>query len=708
MKKYIFIGMLATLFACNQNTEISTEKSKDMTENPLLKEFNTPFGAPPFAIIKPEHYIPAIKEAIKEHNQEIEAIINNSEEPSFENTIEAIDNSGSLLSRIAPVLGNLTSAETNEELMLVEKEASPILIEHDDEVKLNEKLFARIKVVYDKKNELNLNQEQTALLEKFYTNFVRGGANLNEEDKVKLQKINKDLAMLSIKFGDNVLAETNAFELVVDNKEDLAGLPQGVIDGAAATATEKGYEGKWVFTTQKPSLIPFLMYSEKRELRKQMQDAYLMRGDNDNENDNKEIIKQIITLRHQKANILGFDNYAFYVLDNNMAKTPDKVTELIDKIMAASTKKAKEELADLQELVKRDGKDFNLEYYDWSYYAEKLKKEKYDVSDEILQPYFEKNNVREGAFMVANKLYGLQFEKIDSVPVYHSDVETYLVKEADGTQIGILYMDFFVRPGKKSGAWMTSYRKQSKNNGENIMPIISTVFNFAKPIEGKPALLTFDDVQTVFHEFGHALHGLLSNCTYVTLSGTAVARDFVELPSQVMENWGRDPQVLKLYAKHYETGEAISDELIAKIDASSKFNQGFITTEFIAAAILDMDWHTKITDFDNIDVRAFENKSLTEMGLIPEIKVRYRSTYFSHIFQGGYAVGYYGYIWAAILDADAFQAFKETSIFDQETAAKFRDNVISRGGTDDPMKLYIQFRGREPKIDALLNNRGLN
>ena len=708
MKKYLFIGILATVFACNQNTEVNKENSDDMTENPLLKEFNTPFGVAPFNLIKPEHYIPALKQAIKEHNLEIEAIANNTEEPSFENTIEAVDYSGSLLVRIAPVLENLTSAETNEELMLVEKEASPILIEHDDRIKLNEKLFARIKVVYDKKDELNLNQEQTALLEKYYKDFVRGGANLNEDDKVKLQQINKDLAMLSIKFGDNVLAETNAFELIIDNKENLAGLPQGVIDGAAATATEKGYEGKWVFTTQKPSLIPFLMYSEKRELRKQMQDAYLMRGNNDNENDNKEIIAQIIKLRHQKANILGFDNYAFYVLDNNMAKTPDKVTELIDKIMAASTAKAKIELADLQELVKREGNDFNFEYYDWWYYAEKLKKEKYDVSDEILQPYFEKNNVREGAFMVATRLYGLQFEKLDTVPVYHPDVEVYLVKEADGSQIGLLFMDFFVRSGKKSGAWMTSYRKQSIKNGQNIMPIISTVFNFAKPLEGKAALLTFDEVETVFHEFGHALHGLLSNCTYITLSGTSVARDFVELPSQVMENWGRNPEVLKLYAKHYETGEAIPDDLIAKIDASSKFNQGFVTTEFMAAAILDMDWHTKITDFDNIDVNAFEKKSLDKMGLMPEIKVRYRSTYFSHIFQGGYAVGYYGYIWAAILDADAFEAFKETSIFDQEMAAKFRDNVVSRGGTDDPMKLYIQFRGREPKIDALLNNRGLN
>jgi peptidyl-dipeptidase Dcp len=709
MKKYLFIAIIATMFACNTSTEKTNENSNQMTENPLLKEFDTPFGVPPFELIKPEHFIPAINEAIVQHNAEIDAIINNTNEPTFENTIKALDYSGSLYSKITPILENLTSAETNEDLMKVEKEASPIMISHNDAIKLNDKLFERIKVVYNKKETLNLNQEQTVLLEKYYKDFVRGGANLIKEDKEKLQSINKELAMLSIKFGDNVLAETNAFELVIDNKDDLVGLPQGVIDAASATAKEKGQEGKWVFTTQKPSLIPFLMYSEKRELRKKMQDAYLKRGDNDNANDNKKIIKKVIKIRQDKAVLLGYKNYAFYILEENMAKTPDKVYELINKVMKASTKKAREERAELQKLIDKEGGNFNLEYYDWWYYAEKLKKEKYNVSDEVLQPYFEKNNVREGAFMVANKLYGLKFEKLDSVPVYHPDVEVYRVTEADGKEIGILYMDFFVRPGKKSGAWMTSYRKQYTENGENIEPIISTVFNFANPIEGKPALLTFDDVETVFHEFGHALHGLLSNCTYQRVSGTSVARDFVELPSQVMENWARDPEVIKLYAIHYETGESIPDSLVEKIDAASKFNQGFITTEFMSAAILDMDFHTKITDFENLDINKFENKSLIDMGLIPEIKVRYRSTYFSHIFQGGYAVGYYGYIWAAILDADAFAAYKESGdVFNKEIAAKFRNNILSKGGTDDPMKMYVKFRGREPEINALLDARGLN
>ncbi len=710
MRKYILLAFSALLIiACTQNAKIKNEGEKEMETNPLLTEFNTPFGVPPFELIKPQYYIPAIQEGIKQQNEEIDNIVNNSDEPSFKNTIEALDYSGELLRRVSSVLDNLTSAETNDELQKVEKEASPIMIEQSDKIKLNEKLFARIKQVYNKKDELNLNTEQQMLLEKYYKDFVRGGANLNNEDKETLKSINKELAMLSIKFGDNVLAETNAFELVIDNKADLAGLPQGVIDAASATATEKGYNNKWVFTTQKPSLIPFLMYSEKRELRKQMQDAYLMRCDNDNANDNKEIITKIIKLRQQKAEILAYKNYAEYILEENMAKTPEKVYELINKVMLASTKKAIEERTELQKLLERDGKTFKLDYYDWWYYAEKLKKEKYNVNDEILQPYFEKNSVREGAFMVANKLYGIKFEKLDSVPVYNKDVEVYRVTEADGTGIGILYMDFFVRPGKKSGAWMTSYRKQYKENGKNIEPIISTVFNFARPAEGKPALLTFDDVETVFHEFGHALHGLLSNCTYIKLSGTSVARDFVELPSQVMENWASDPVVLKLYAKHYKTGEAIPDSLIEKIDASSKFNQGFATTEFMSAAILDMDWHTKIKDFDNIDVRKFENESLKNMGLIPEIKVRYRSTYFSHIFQGGYAVGYYGYLWAAILDADAFQAYKETgNVFNKEVANKFKNNILTKGGTDDPMKLYIQFRGREPKIEALLNKRGLN
>lgn len=707
---YYLVMFVLLASSCQQNTSVKQDSKTDevMGNNPLLSEFDTPYQVPPFEKIKPEHYLPAIKEAIKQHNAEIEAIVNNPEPATFQNTIEALDYSGEMLHRILPVLDNLTSAETNDELQKVEKEVSPIVIEHEGSIKLNDKLYERIKAVYQQKDSLNLTTEQNRLLEKYYKSFVRGGANLNPDDKKRLTEINKELAMLSIKFGDNVLAETNAFKLIIDNKDDLAGLPQSVIDVAASTAKENGYDGKWMFTIQKPSLIPFLMYSEKRDLRKKMQDAYLMRCDNDNEHDNKEIVKKILKLRQEKAELLGYKNYAYYVLDENMAKNPETVYDLIDKLMKASTKKAIQEREELQKMIDAENGGFKLQYYDWWYYAEKLKKQKYDINDEVLQPYFVKDSVRKGAFLVAHNLYGLNFEQLHNVPVYHPDVEVYKVSDSTGKEIGLLYMDFFVRPGKKAGAWMTSFRKQYKKDGKNIMPVISTVFNFSKPAGDKPALLTFDDVETVFHEFGHALHGLLSNCTYVSLSGTDVARDFVELPSQIMENWASDPEVLPLYAKHYKTGEAMPKELIDKIVNASKFNQGFATTEYMSAAILDMDLHTKVKDFDNMDVREFEKQSLKEMGLIPEIKVRYRTPYFSHIFQGGYAVGYYGYVWAAILDSDAFEAFKENGIFDKETARKFREYILSKGGTEDPMELYIKFRGRKPTIDALLKKRGLN
>ncbi len=704
----LFVAIIVMAISCNNEKSKNNDKKSENMKNPLLEEFNTPYGTPPFDKIKPADYMPAIKEAIKKHNTEIDNIVNNTEEPTFKNTVEALDYSGELLDRIMSILENLTSAETNDSLQKVEKEVSPIITEHYNSISLNEKLFNRIKSVYDNKEKFNLNTEQNALLEKYYKDFTREGALLNDADKEKLKEINKELAMLSIKFGDNVLAETNSYKLIIDNKDDLAGLPQSVIDAAAEKAKADSLNGKWVFTIQKPSFIPFLMYSEKRELRKQIQDAYLKHADNDNEYDNKEIIKKILRLRYEKAKLLGYKNYAYYVLEENMAKTPEKVYELINKLMKASVNKAIKERAVLQDYIKSLGDTFKLKYYDWWYYAEKYKKQKYDFNDEILKPYFELNNVRKGAFMVANNLYGINFKEIKNVPVYHPDVKTFLVTDTNGTELGILYMDFFVRPGKSSGAWMTSYRKQYKKDGKNVLPIISTVFNFSKPSGDNPSLLTLEEVETVFHEFGHSLQGLLSKCTYKKLSGTSVAQDFVELPSQVMENWASDPQVLKLYAKHYKTGEIMPDELIKKIEQAGQYNQGFATTEYLSAAILDMDWHTKLTDFNNVDVRKFEEKSLNEMGLIPEIKVRYRSTYFSHIFQGGYAVGYYGYVWAAILDADAFQAFKETGdVFNKKYADGFRSNILEKGGTVDPMELYVNFRGRQPKIDALMEKRGL-
>ncbi len=708
IKLILLFYVVAIITSCNNVNIKNNDKKSENMKNPLLEEFNTPYGVPPFNDIKPSDYLPAIKQAIQQHNAEINKIINNKENPTFKNTIEALDYSGELLDRIMSILENLTSAETNDSLQKVEKEVSPIITEHYNNISLNNKLFKRIKSVYDNKEKFKLNTEQNTLLEKYYKDFTREGALLNDSDKAKLKEINKKLAMLSIRFGDNVLAETNSYKLIISDKNDLKGLPQSVIDAAADKAKEDSLDGKWVFTIQKPSFIPFLMYSEKRELRKQIQDAYLKHADNDNKYDNKQIIKDIIRLRHEKANILGYKNYAYYVLEENMAKTPDKVYSLINKLMKASVNKAIKEREILQNYIKSLGDTFKLQYYDWWYYAEKYKKQKYNFNDEVLKPYFELNNVRNGAFMVANKLYGINFKEIKNIPVYNPDVKTFLVTDTNNVELGILYMDFFVRPGKSSGAWMTAYRKQYKKDGKNVLPIISTVFNFSRPSKGNPSLLTLEEVETVFHEFGHSLQGLLSKCTYKKLSGTSVAQDFVELPSQVMENWASDPQVLKLYAKNYKTGEIMPDSLIKKIEQAQQYNQGFATTEYLSAAILDMDWHTKITDFDNIDVRKFENESIKNMGLIPEIKIRYRSTYFSHIFQGGYAVGYYGYVWAAILDADAFQAFKETGdVFNKKYADAFRSNILEKGGTVDPMKLYVNFRGRQPKIDALMQKRGL-
>jgi peptidyl-dipeptidase Dcp len=602
--------------------------------------------------------------------------------------------------------GNLTESVSSPEFTEIKKEVFPLVSTHFDEINLNEKLFARIKTIYDKREELGLTTEQNSFLELTYKNFVRGGANLNAEDKEKVKEINGKLSLLGIQFGENLLAETNSFTLVIDKEEDLAGLPQSVIAASAEAAKEAGQEGKWLFTLQKPSLIPFLQYSEKRELREKLFKGYINRGDNNNDNDNKSIISQIIPLRIEKANLLGFNSYAEYVLEQNMAKKPENVYKLLNKIMDAALPIAKKEAEELQKLIKKEGHDFELEAWDWWYYAEKLKKEKYDINDEELRPYFKLANVRQGTFDIATKLFGITFEERKDIPVYHEDATAYEVKEADGSHIGILYMDWHPRESKRAGAWMTSFRKQSRRNGKDITPVISVVCNFSKPTGDTPALLSFGEVTTLLHEFGHALHGLLSDCTYNTTSGTSVARDFVELPSQIMENWAGEPEALEMYARHYETGEVIPVELVEKLKNSGHFNQGFVTVEYVSAALLDMKWHT-MTEVKEFDVNEFEKQSLTDMGLIPEIVVRYRSTYFSHIFDGGYSAGYYGYIWAAILDADAFEAFKETGIFNKETAKLFRENILERGGTDDPMILYKKFRGAEPSEEPLLKRRGL-
>jgi len=674
--------------------------------NPFFTEWNTPFQTPPFDQIKDVHYMPAYQEGMKQQQKEIVAIVNNSEAPTFENTIEAMDNSGVLLSNVGNVFSNIKSANTNDEMNRIAKEVAPLLSKHNDDIRLNEKLFEKVKTIYGQKEDLNLNHEQNKLLEDYYKDFVRGGANLDEEQKTELRKINEELSVLSIQFGDNILEENNSFEMVLDNQEDLAGLPDAVISSAAETAKEKGYEGKWVFTLHKPSLIPFLQYSEKRDLRERMFKGYINRGNNNNELDNNKILAKIASQRVKKANLLGYKTHADFVLAKNMAKNPDGVYNLLDQLWKPALKMAKSEAYDLQKMVNDEGNNFELEAWDWWYYAEKLKKEKYALDDEQLRPYFKLENVRQGAFDVANKLFGITFEKRIDIPIYQEDVEVFEVKEADGSHIGVLYTDYYPRESKGGGAWMSSFRKQSRRGGKEITPIIYNVCNFSKPTGDKPALISFEEAATMFHEFGHALHGLLSNCTYHKLSGTSVSRDFVELPSQIMENWASDPEVMKMYAKHYETGEVIPQDLIDKIKKASHFNQGFATVEYLAACFLDMDWHT-LTKSEEVDVAEFEKKSMNKIELIPEIVVRYRSPYFSHIFSGGYSSGYYSYIWSEVLDADAFEAFKETSMFDQKTSQAFRKNILEKGGTDDPMTLYKKFRGSEPKIQPLLKRKGL-
>ena len=700
MKKALLFLVIVciSLWSCGEK-----DKEEVVEANPFFSDYNTPFETPPFEKIKEEHYLPAFKEGMKQEKTEIEAIIKNTEAPTFENTIETLENSGALLTKVSNVFNNQNGSNTNDELQSIAKEVAPLLSQHGDDINLNEDLFKRVKTVYEQKNSLNLNTEQNMLLEEFYKGFVRGGANLDEEKKAKMREINKELSLLTLKFSENVLKENNAFELVIEKEEDLAGLPEAVVKGAAEAAQERGHDGKWIFTLHKPSMIPFLQYSEKRDFREKIFKAYINRGNNDDELDNKATASRIAALRVDKANLLGYKTHAHFVLERNMAKIPENVYDLLNQLWEPGLKMAKKEAKDLQKMIDEEGKDFKLEPWDWWYYSEKLKKAKYDLDEEMLRPYLKLDNVIEGVFSVANKLWGLQFVERTDIPKYHEDVKVFEVQEADGSHIGILYTDYFPRASKRGGAWMNSFRKQAKN----VTPVICNVGNFSKPTGDKPALISFEEVTTLFHEFGHALHGLLSNCTYGTLSGTSVARDFVELPSQIMENWATHPDVIKSYAKHYETGEPIPQELVNKIKNASLFNQGFITVEYLAASFLDMDWHT-LTEAEELDCFEFEDKSLKNIGLIPEIIVRYRSPYFSHIFAGGYSSGYYSYIWAEVLDADAFEAFKETSLFDQETALAYRKNILEAGGTEDPMTLYKRFRGSEPKVDALLKNRGLN
>lgn len=697
MKHFLILAILMVL----TNSCMKTES------NPFFVEWNTPHNTPPFNEIKSQHYLPAFIEGIKQQKAEIEVLINNRDSATFENTLVALDKSGSLLHQVSEVFFNMTSAHTNDTLQAIAKEVSSLLTAHRGDIDLNPALFARVKAVYNSKELMNLNTEQLRLIEKIYDGFVRGGANLDETKKQSLREIDEKLSALSLTFGDNVLAETNNFELIIDTQEDLKGLPKSVIEAGAKAAKEKGYVGKWLYTTHKPSMIPFITYAQNRDLREKLYRGYFMRGDNNNAYDNKAVVKEIVNLRIKRAQLFGFKNHASYVLDKNMAKEPTQVYDLITSVWKEALPVAKQEVKALQAMIDAEGGQFSLESWDWWYYSEKVRNEKYALSEEALMPYFELENVRNGIFDLAGKLYGLTFNERTDIQVYHPDVKVFEVKESDGTHVGILYTDYFVRPSKRGGAWMNSYRKQERINGKMVTPIITNVCNFPAPTESGPSLLSWDNVLTMFHEFGHGLHGLLSDCNYYTLSGTAVARDFVELPSQIMENWAGEPEVLKMYARHYKTGELIPDALIEKLTNSAHFNQGFATVEYVAAALLDMAWHTQSEPIENLDVNAFEEKTLTEYGLMSEIISRYRSTYFSHIFSGGYSSGYYAYMWAEVLDADAFNAFKETNVFDRKTAADFRNNVLSKGGTEDPMALYLKFRGKKPNTDALLVRRGL-
>lgn len=699
---YLFILILPVLAGLNS---CSMKKNKN-TDNPLLQEYKTPFGVPPFDKIKFEDYRPAFDEAMSMHKKEIDEIANSKEEPNFENTINAYDKSGESLGNVSAIFGNQLEAAKDSNLEKLADTIMPMLSSHNDDIKMNKKLFGRIKKVYDNLGNSKLDAEQKKLTEVIYIDFVRAGALLDDSKQKRLRDINSKLSSLELQFGNNVQNDNNAFELVIDKKEDLAGLPEGVIAAAAETAKGKGKDGRWIFTTDKPSMIPFLQYSGKRDLREKIYRAYFMRGDNDNANDNKKVITEIISLRKEKAALLGFNSYADFILDRNMAKTPAKAYDLLNQIFKAALPVAKAEAAEMQKLIDKEGGKFKLAPWDWWYYAEKVRKEKYDLDEEMLRPYFSLDNVREGIFLLSNKLYGLTFKKRTDIPVYHPEVEAYEVLNADGSHRAVLYLDFHPRDNKRGGAWCTGYRNQHYKDGKNVTPVVSIVCNFTRPTKDTPALLSVDEVETFFHEFGHALHGFFSDVKYNRLSGD-VPRDFVELPSQIMEHWAMNPQMLKLYAKHYKTGEIIPDALIEKVEKSSYFNQGFATVEFAAAALLDMDYHT-ISDAKNIDVRKFETEAMNKIGLIPEILPRYRSTYFSHIFSGGYSAGYYSYMWSEVLDCDAFEAFEESgNIFNKDIAAKFRKEVLAPGGKEDAMKMYINFRGREPRIDGLLKNRGL-
>lgn len=692
----IFAMSILGLTSCN---------SDSCKDNPFFSDYGTYLEAPAFDKIKNEHYMPAFIEGMKQNKAEIEAICNNSETPTFENTIWAYDKSGELLGKVGGVFFNMMECMSDDELLQIAEEVMPMMSAHGDDIAMNPVLFEKIKYVYDHRAEMNLDDQQNRVVEKYYNDFIRRGANLNEEDQAKLREINERLSILSLQFGNNLLKENSNFKLVIDNEKDLAGLPQSSIDAAAEQAKKDGMEGKWAFTLSKPSLIPFLTYSDNSMLRDEIYNAYYNRCDNNNEYDNKAIIKEMLALRLQKAQLFGFDNYANYVLDVNMAKDDKTVDKFLDGIFNSANELAKKELCEMQELAPA-----KIQRSDWWYYAEQLRKAKYDFDENQIRPYLSLDNVRNGMFMAANKLYGVTFEKRNDIPVYFEGVETYEVKDFDGSTLGLLYLDFYPRESKSSGAWCTSFREGGYDiNGVWHPALIQLVMNFTPASGDAPALLDWDETETMWHEFGHSLHSFFSKGRYSRTCGN-VPHDYVELPSQIMENWAGEPEVIRMYAKHYKTGEVMPDSLIEKLGNSALFNQGFNTTELIAASILDMKYHelTDINVINNLDVDEFERQQMNAIGLIREIQPRYRSTNFSHVFSGGYSAGYYAYTWAEVLDKDAFNFFKESGdLFNPELAKSFRINCLQECGNDEGMVQYKKFRGQEPSIEPYLKARGL-
>ena len=707
MKRLILIASLIFIVSCKQETK-----------NPFFQEWETAYEVPPFLDIKNEHYMPAFEQGMKENLEEIEMIVNNPEVPTFANTIEELERSGKLLSRVQRVFSNLASSNTNTELQELQRELSPMLSAHFDKISLNEGLFKRVDAIWQNRENLSLTSEQAKLLNDTRKGFVRSGALLDEDQKERISKINSEISELSTEFGQNLLAETNGFELIL-KASDLDGLSDDVIAASADAASQRmnsldsdeekeKYKDKYVFTPHRSSMYPFLTESTRRDLREKLYNSYIMRGDNDNEKDNKKIAAQIAKLRAERAQIMGYESHAHFVLDNNMLKSPKEVYDLLNKLWEPALKRAKAEVADMQAVADAEGQNFKIAAWDWWHYAEKVRKQKYDLDESAIKPYLSLDNVLQGVFNTTKQLWGLNFTEIFDIDLYHPDARIWEVTDRDGSHLGIFIGDYFTRSNKRGGAWMSSFKGQSNFDGVE-RPIVVNVCNFPAPVGDNPALLSFDNVVTLFHEFGHAMHGILTNVNYGSMAGTSGPRDFIELPSQLLEHWASEPQVLKSFATHYKTGKPIPDELIKKLLNASKFNQGFINTEYLAASFLDMDWHTISADDDLKDADLFEIESMKKIGLIGEIIPRYRTTYFAHIFSGGYSSGYYSYVHAAVLDSDAFEAFKEVgNVFDQNLASKLRSNIYSMGSTEEAMDLFVKFRGRKPVIEPLLKVRGLD